>query len=420
MKEFYIDEQGQLIFCYTPPYDWPIDSILSRLNGEVSISDVIVLDNTIFLTKEFLVERELDSDHSLDDSLDFLVGLPTDDGKYILLDQSVFRTSHRFLFDSKTNFSYKLFCKNKVSAIRALSSVAQSDIYIDLPEHYKYEENHLLLEQYEAFVSKMVTPYEVRLYKNSCAEIAASQFLNINTSFAKKYERYTGKKYRASPHRDVLSKEYLSARVQELEQQRNLLQAALNRQDEPEDYWQQAIADLIPLLYPKYLYVFEKFEFESLGKTKIPDFIAIDNDGNVDVIEIKKANIGNILRKYRDNYVPISEVSCACTQIEHYIFRMMSNKENVEKKIEEKYRSEIGSLKIHIINPQGILIAGTSQNLSEEEKRDFEVAKRMHKHIYDIITYDQLIERLQNTINAYRNMCEREEEKGGGQKDNGV
>ena len=414
MKTYFVDKEGYLILRYTPEAR-SIEYVLSILNGKGTFSDTYFLNKTYRLTKENLVNREKDfeNDDLDNDSIDFRIGSPFENGKYIDLDQAIFGISHRFLFESGINFQHSFFCKFNVSTISTLSNVAKHDIYIDLSEQDAGDSFHLSLSQFKAFIAKLATPYGIDMYKQSCAEIAASQFLDVGTSFAERFEKYTRKKYTASPYHDVQSNEYLSARIQELEQQRDLLKAALHCQDEPEEFWQQAIAGLLPLLYPKYLYIFEKFEFESLEETKIPDFIAIDNDGNVDVIEIKKANIGNVLRKYRNNYVPTSEISCACAQIEHYIFRMMSNKRNVETKIEEQYRSKIGSLKINVINPQGILIAGVSDELPDTAKRDFEVAKRMHKHIYDIVTYDMLLERLQNTINAYKNKISLESKAGG-------
>ena len=234
------------------------------------------------------------------------------------------------------------------------------------------------------------------------AEEVAGQYFDVEYENTDRYERYIGKQLDIKPYKESLSPEYYTSKIYEYEQILAYLKKALDDRSLPETEWQKAIADVLLLLYPKYLYIFSQFEFKSLGKDKKPDFIAIDNDGNVDVIEIKKASIGKMLRRYRDNYVPSSEISCACVQIEQYIFYMMSNKTEVEKQIQDAYKEIIGDLRINIINPQGILIAGRSENLLEAEKKDFEVAKRMNKHIYDVLTYDILIERLNNTINAFK------------------
>ena len=80
----------------------------------------------------------------------------------------------------------------------------------------------------------------------------------------------------------------------------------------------------------------------------------------------------------------------------------MSNKTVIENQIQKQFSSLLGDLKINIINPQGVLIAGKSDDLTAEEKNDLEVAKRMHKHIYDFVTYDEFINRLENSLKALK------------------
>jgi len=48
---------------------------------------------------------------------------------------------------------------------------------------------------------------------------------------------------------------------------------------------------------------------------------------------------------------------------------------------------------IKIANPNGLIIMGNENNLSSQQKNDFEVGKRKYKNIVDIITYDNLLER---------------------------
>ena len=55
-------------------------------------------------------------------------------------------------------------------------------------------------------------------------------------------------------------------------------------------------------------------------------------------------------------------------------------------------------LKTQVVNPQGILLAGRSNEFTDEQKKDFELIKRQYKHVADIMTYDDLAQRLQNII----------------------
>lgn len=49
---------------------------------------------------------------------------------------------------------------------------------------------------------------------------------------------------------------------------------------------------------------------------------------------------------------------------------------------------------IRVTNPQGMLLIGRSNNLSIDQLFDLEIIKRQHKNIVDIMTYDDLLERL--------------------------
>ena len=59
-------------------------------------------------------------------------------------------------------------------------------------------------------------------------------------------------------------------------------------------------------------------------------------------------------------------------------------------------------MEVKVINPQGILLAGRSNELTEEQKQDFELIKRQYKHVVDIMTYDDLLFRLGNIIKSLK------------------
>ena len=50
------------------------------------------------------------------------------------------------------------------------------------------------------------------------------------------------------------------------------------------------------------------------------------------------------------------------------------------------------------LNPQGILLLGRSNQFNNQQRHDFELIKRQYKHITDIMTYDDLVIRLENII----------------------
>ena len=54
------------------------------------------------------------------------------------------------------------------------------------------------------------------------------------------------------------------------------------------------------------------------------------------------------------------------------------------------------------MNPKGIAILGKEKNLNEKQKQDLEIIKKMYANVVEIITYDDLIGRVKNTINIIK------------------
>ena len=52
------------------------------------------------------------------------------------------------------------------------------------------------------------------------------------------------------------------------------------------------------------------------------------------------------------------------------------------------------SLEVKIVNPTGMIIMGRDNDLTEDQKSDFEVIRRKYRNVVDIITYDDLLRRL--------------------------
>ena len=164
-----------------------------------------------------------------------------------------------------------------------------------------------------------------------------------------------------------------------------------------EKQWQEKIHNILQLLYPKYICCAREIKFYGGKKDKQPDFLLVDANGFVDILEIKKADV-RMLTQYRSNYVATREISGAIQQIEKYIFCLNSSdkaKEDVSKKLNEFLPEGV---EVKIVNPQGILLAGRSNEFTDEQKKDFELIKRQYKHVADIMTYDDLAQRLRNII----------------------
>ncbi len=81
-------------------------------------------------------------------------------------------------------------------------------------------------------------------------------------------------------------------------------------------------------------------------------------------------------------------------QIEKYIYYLNRWSLEGEFFLSKRYKTQLPEgFEIKIANPNGLIIMGRENNLSSQQKNDFEVVKRKYKNIVDIITYDNLLER---------------------------
>lgn len=170
--------------------------------------------------------------------------------------------------------------------------------------------------------------------------------------------------------------------------------------------WQEELLQIILLLYPKHIHVFKEAPVRDTynNTNRNIDYLLVDSCGNTDIIEIKKPfNRGIVTKRtYRDNFIPLRELSGTVMQVEKYIFYLNKWGRKGEDQLTKYYKEELAdNFQIKVTNPSGIIIMGRKNGLNKEQIQDFEVIKRKYKNVIDIITYDDLIERLEFTINQW-------------------
>ncbi len=167
------------------------------------------------------------------------------------------------------------------------------------------------------------------------------------------------------------------------------------------------------LLFPKYIKVLENvtihdYYSDTNKKTnRFIDIALLDANGHLDLIEVKKPFDDKILRKsaYRGNSIPTAELSGSIMQAEKYIFHLSKWGIKGEETLTKKYAPDLPpGMSIRIANPKAIIIVGRDQiggsQMTGGQLLDFEVVKRKYANMIDIITYDDLLRRLNNTISA--------------------
>jgi len=142
--------------------------------------------------------------------------------------------------------------------------------------------------------------------------------------------------------------------------------------------WQEQILDIVRLLNPKYIAAFTSVLIKDsiTGGRRQIDIMLVDANGNNDVIEIKKPFKAKIVTEtmYRDNHVPHRELAGAVTQVEKYLFHLNRWGTAGEEKLTERYMERLPTgLKIRIVNPCGLIIVGRDNDLTDQQKADFEI-----------------------------------------------
>lgn len=294
--------------------------------------------------------------------------------------------------------------------------LAESDISIFkkiellIDENVYIGGNNLNAIQAETFLSVIVAfpnAYEKKLYADAKITSLIKDLFTTTKNSERKYQNYLNKK--VSTKGENLLKTFQESEIIKYQTiYEKLAEMLKNENNYSEKQWQEEILQIVLLLYPKYIFVFKEVPIRADDiKEKFLDFLLLDSNGNADIIEIKKPfeNAIMIQSYYRDNYIPLRELSGTVMQIEKYIYYLNRWSIKGEEFLTKKYGDVLPpSFEIKITNPGGIIIMGRENNLSIEQKRDFEVVKRKYKNVIDIITYDNLIERLKFTIAQIKRM----------------
>ena len=364
---------------------------------EKNINDGTWIKGTFWVNKTNIVEINQD-----DESICFTIAKTKEN--YYLLDREVFGIKHNISIEKKLNISDKWFITYpKTSVIKKIDELLQDDLCIVADENG--EENYLPSRAFLELIEVFPNSYEVKKYVSSRISYLLSTYVEGVWKNKESYERYLEKKEANLPlssfrNIKLMGYEMYKKAYDELELMLK------NSMSYSEKEWQRRIYEIICVLYPKYIARFREIEVGTDGRhMKTPDFMLVDSAGFVDILEIKKPDGIKVVSttEYRNNYVASRDLEGAIVQIEKYIYILNHEGEARVKKIQDKVRNHLPSnFRLKVVNPQGILLLGRSNNLTDEQLFDFEIIKRQHKNIVDIMTYDDLLKRFRNILNQIK------------------
>lgn len=383
----FIKNNNELILCYSPAMG--SEDILKRISDgeDFNIKHTFSVNNASM--------RDSNED-DFEETLRFCIGIVGD--SYTQIDSEAIGTDHQFFFSNDIKLKPEMFIAYRnISILRKIDHLIERDFYVggDWEAH-----NGISSEAFCELIRTFPKTAELDNYTHQRIAIILKEYFAECDKYEAIYKKYIeSRKTPKNPEKKPES--HYNLRI-ELEQFTTAFQELLsmlsNDSAIEEKRWQEKIHTILQLMYPKYILCAREVKFHGIGKhDKQPDFLLVDANGFVDILEIKKAEV-LLLTEYRNNYVASRELSGAIQQIEKYIYCLNSSdkaKEDVSKKLSPHLPAGVNTV---IVNPQGILLLGRSIDFNAQQKQDFELIKRQYKHVADIMTYDDLVARLHNIV----------------------
>ncbi|MEL4474396.1 Shedu immune nuclease family protein [Shewanella algae] len=388
MIEFKKEKHG-VVLSYTGDYPggrWVFQEL--QRSQKVVISKVFK-----FTSKELISNPYPDDDYS---PIDFKVATCVDE--YYFFSKNIISSECDLYIHKDVSLERKLFVAERgISIFRKIGNLTTDPIFLG-----GEKDGAIPLDVFYELLRKFPNTNELNRYSAARIEATLSSYIQFKENNEEKYQKYLNKKVsrQGADLQLSFSESELFKYQSILEKLKDMLN---NEVSYTEAQWQEELLQIILLLHPKYIHVFKEAQVrDTYGNTnRNVDFLLIDSNGNTDIVEIKKP-FGKCIvteRTYRDNHIPLRELSGTVMQIEKYIFYLNKWGKKGEDKLTEVYKEQLGEgFRVRITNPCGIIIMGRNKGLTLEQQQDFEVIKRKYKNVIDIITYDDLLDRLERTV----------------------
>lgn len=396
---------GQVVLLYSPE-QWDPSWLDERLESE----GYATLARTFTVRKGDLLKGagEEESDDFDEDTRRFSIG--TVAGEYRTIRKDVLGLKHDLLLARTLRLRRQTFiAEREISVFRRIDELADEQIVVggSLPAAIPEEEFTRLLHDFP-------TTTEIRLYAWTRITRVLREYMETMSDAEQRLADYMQRRARSKPKTwDESGGRVLAANELELAKFRFVRDRLTEMLKDAEGYseaeWQAAVADLFLLIFPQYVAVLHKVHVKERysnpgGVTnRYIDLLLVAANGTVDVIEIKKPFERGLVSKgrYRDNHVPVRELTGSIIQAEKYLFYLSKAGREGETAITDSHKKDLPSgIEVSISNPKAFILAGRDSNLSAKERFDLEFARRAYSNVTDIISYDDLLRRVESVIAA--------------------
>ena len=383
----FFKQDNELCLSYFPEQE--INFVAEKLQG-----GIFKLKNALYLTNtNLLAKLDYENNHC-----QFIIAKLVDN--YFKFDKEILSIDVDLYIHQNISIDIHFFvAKRNISIFKHINKIINEDVYIGFDE-----QSNLPYIEFQKLLKEFPTSYELDKYSNSRIALILRDYISLKEDSANAYERYMNKKI--TFHGNFISDMFKQSEKEKYSIILKKLSYMLEHDKKySEKQWQIEIKEMILLIYPKYINIYDEVAIKNIysGTHKRTDFMLVSYTGHIDIIEIKKSTI-NLMRTtdYRGNYIPSFELSGTIMQVEKYIYFLNKWSKKGEETLTTKFKSSLPiDLKLKITNPQAIIIMGRNNFKSKDEENDFEIIKRKYKSILDIITYDDLVKRLERLIQKF-------------------
>lgn len=316
------------------------------------------------------------------------------EGEYFRFDKDVLGIDVDLLIHQDIELTYKHFtAEQKISIFSVIAKLKPGRIIIGGKEPDSIPE-----VSFENLIRNFPSGFELHRYALARVSSVVREYTETEVDSESLFTKYVEK--RLSKKTKNFRAEFKNSELQKYRFLHSKLTLMLEAEDSyPESTWQAEILQIILLLNPKYIKAVREAPVrdEYKNTTRRIDILLIDAAGHINIVEIKKPLDQSIITDalYRDNHIPLRELSGTVMQIEKYLFHLNKWGKQGEDHLTELYKSNLPpDFRVRITNPSGIIIMGRDNNLSEAQRLDFEIVKRKYKNIIDVVTYDELLRQL--------------------------
>ncbi len=391
-----LKKNNKLILHYEP-VSYPSPNNVSWIFNEFGSKGVCIFAHTFYLRDVYLDAYDQSELSYADFSIANLVSI--NNQNYFQIKSEILNIKFELYFEENCNINKSYFFTERQTSIFQIIDKMNLGEKIFIGGN---EENAISEIDYIKIISALPNTYEHKLYDDSRVETVLRNYFCPTTDFETQFAKYlNSKKIKDTDLSQIHFEDFDIQRYSFLLTQ--LEQMLLHEDKYSEDNWQNEILKFIRILYPKYVISVKEAIIRKgiADKEKNIDILLGDYNGNIDIIEIKKPFGIELLNRqlYRENYIPTRALSGAIMQAEKYVYYLTKG----GKKVEDDLNKQFAKIKpddytFKVVNPKTLIIMGRTNDYSPKQMEDLEIIKRKYKNVIDIISYDDLIQRLRTTI----------------------